>query len=343
MKHVRFGLLCVLIAAAGAFQLFSVGAREEAVEEQLVIYAYDSFASDWGPGPHAVEAFREETGIPVRMISAGDAGQVLQRAIREKDDPQADVIIGIDNNMLARAAEADLLKPYRSPMLEYIPEALHFDDEYRLLPYDHGYFSIIYDSEVIDDPPRNLEDLTDERFADSLILMDPRTSSPGLGFLFWTISVYGDRYLDYWERLKPSILTISDGWDSGYGLFTQGEAPLVLSYTTSPPYHVEHEDTTRYQAAIFEEGHYAQIEGIGIIQGTEQLEAAQAFVDFILDTSFQEAIPQTNWMYPVHRDAELPESFAYAPEPESSMLMESEEIKEHMDNWLDQWFEIMVR
>ncbi len=329
-------LLVILLPLSGA------GLREyESRQDELVVYAYDSFASDWGPGPIAVESFTRETGIPVTMISAGDAGQVLQRTILERDRPRADVVIGIDNNSLARAIDADILEPYRSPELDAVPRSLHLDSEYRLLPFDHGFFSIIYDSSVISDPPATLEDLTREEYENQLILMDPRTSSPGLGFLFWTIAVYGDEYLDYWERLKPSILTITDGWGSGYGAFTQGEAPLVLSYTTSPPYHVEYEDTTRFQAAIFHEGHYAQIEGIGIVKGTERQEEARQFVDFILGRSFQEVIPQTNWMYPAREDARLPDSFDYAPIPETSLLLDTYEIEEHGSRWIDQWVEVM--
>ncbi len=320
--------------------IFSAGVQETEAENEVVVYAYDSFASDWGPGPHAVEGFEEETGLKLTIVSAGDAGQVLQRAIRELDDPRADVVLGIDNNSLARALEADLLVPYESPQLEHIPESLHLDPSYRLLPFDHGFFSIIYDSSVIDDPPESLEELTDPRFENSLILMDPRTSSPGLGFLFWTIAVYGDDYLDYWERLKPSILNITDGWDSGYGLFTQGEAPLVLSYTTSPPYHVEYEETDRFKAAIFEDGHYAQIEGAGIVRGAPNPEGAKQFIDFLLSESFQEVIPLTNWMYPVHRDARLPASFDYAPVPKQSLLLDTNEIRGNLDEWVDRWVEI---
>lgn len=334
----------MLLVTAAAVSLWGAGSREvhEPVQE-VVVYAYDSFASQWGPGPHAVEEFEQKTGIPVRLISAGDAGQVLQRAVLEKDQPRADVIIGIDNNSLTRALDEGILQPYRSQEIDAVPQSLHLDDQYRLLPFDHGYFSIIYDTSVIDDPPRSLEDLTDERFADSLILMDPRTSSPGLGFLFWTIAVYGDEYLSYWERLKGSILTVTDGWDTGYGLFIQGEAPLVLSYTTSPPYHVEYEGTARYQAAMFEEGHYAQIEGIGLLAGASNTEEGKLFIDYILSRSFQEVIPLTNWMYPVREDAELPDSFSYAPIPGTSLMLDPRDIQEYSRQWVDSWIEVMSR
>ena len=118
---------------------------------------------------------------------------------------------------------------------------------------------------------------------------------------------------------------------------------MVLSYTTSPPYHVEYEGTDRYRAALFREGHYAQVEGIGILRGSRNPEGARKFVDYILGKSFQEVIPLTNWMYPVRGDASLPASFSYAPVPETSLLLDSQDIQEYGRIWVDRWVEVMSR
>ncbi len=334
-KNVAILLAVIAVAAALAFLLLPNFGRAES--SSLVIYTYDSFTAEWGPGPQIELAFEEETGIDLRFESLGDAGQVLQKAILEKDDPKADILLGIDNNMLARARKEGVLAPYRPEGADAIPQHLLIDEEFLLTPYDYGYFSIIYDSEAIDDPPASLEDLTDKRFRDSLILMDPRTSSPGFGFLLWTIHRYGEMFSEYWKRLEPSILTISEGWDAGYGLFTNGEAPLVLSYTTSPPYHVEYEDSTRYRAAVFEEGHYMQIEGLGIVDGASHREAAERFVDFALSDEFQSVLPLSNWMYPVIPSVPLPDSFEYAPQPPKSLNFSSDVIAENRERWLETW------
>lgn len=313
--------------------------QSSASEGPLVIYTYDSFVSEWGPGPQVIPKFEEVYGIAVDIRSVGDAGQVLSRAILEKDDPVADILIGIDNNLLPEAIEAGVLEPYRSPGIESIDESLIVDPTFHITPFDYGYFTIIYDSERIDTPPESLEDLTAEAFADSLILMDPRTSTPGLGFVLWTRAVYGAEVTDYWERLQSSVLTITDGWDSGYGLFTSGEAPLVLSYTTSPAYHVEFEDTTRYRAARFEEGLYRQIEGVGITAGTERRAAAEDFVDFVLSEQFQSEIPLTNWMYPV-ADVPLPDSFEYAPKPSATVDFDPASVDGGVDAIIEDWLAV---
>ena len=312
-------------------------------EDKLTIYAYDSFVSEWGPAGKVIPRFTEETGIEVNIISVGDAGSVLSRAIFEKNDPKADILLGIDNNMLARAIESGVLKPYESPNLDGIPNALIFDSSHHVTPFDYGYFSIVYDSQAMSDPPGNLEALTEPRYRDKIIVEDPRTSSPGLGFLLWTIAVYGDEYLDYWKRLVPNLLTITESWDTAYGIFTSGEAPMVLSYTTSPAYHAEYEASNRFRALVFEEGNYLQIEGMGIVNGTKRLKEAETFIDYILTESFQKEIPLTNWMYPVNPDTPLPSSFDYAPLPLIPLSLDAGEIRRNQERWLQQWAETVSR
>jgi thiamine transport system substrate-binding protein len=143
--------------------------------------------------------------------------------------------------------------------------------------------------------------------------------------------------------LKPSILTITEGWDSGYGLFVQGEAPMVLSYTTSPAYHAEYENSQRYKATIFETGNYMQIEGMGIIKGAPHGDAAKLFMDFMLTKDFQEIIPLTNWMFPVNPQVALPDSFQFALKPQVSFMMDSDTIDNNYERWIVNWVEVVGR
>jgi thiamine transport system substrate-binding protein len=335
----------VAVGTALLLLLAGTAAASPAVEQeaQLVVYAYDSFVAEWGPAPLIVPKFEEEHGVRVEVISVGDAGQVLNRAILEKDDPKADIIVGIDNNMLSRALEESVLQRYRSPNLDAVPQWLIFDDSHSVTPFDYGYFAFVFDSEALANPPSSLEELTDSRFRKRIIVQDPRTSSPGLGFLLWTVAVYGEQYLEYWRRLEPNLLTITAGWDTAYGMFTSGEAPMVLSYTTSPAYHAEYEQTDRFRALLFDEGHYLQVEGMGILRGAPHPVAARKFIDFILTEEFQTEIPLTNWMYPVDPEVGTPDSFRFAPKPDRSLQLQAEEIRTNRDRWIDAWVKQVSR
>jgi thiamine transport system substrate-binding protein len=307
--------LAVLFTAFGAL----ISSCVQKNDAQLVIYAYDSFASEWGPAPIVIPAFEKATGFKVELVVPGDAGQVLARAIDEKNAPVADILMGIDGNLLSRALAAGVLAAYKPKESTAIQANLILDIDWRLTPYDWSSFAIIWDSEKLEVPPASLEDLTKPAYARKLILMDPRTSTPGLGFVAWTAAAYGEGLADYWKRLKPSILTMSPGWDTGYGLFTAGEAPLVISYTTSAAYHAEYETAGRYRALEFSDGHPVQVEGAGIVTKARHRKAAEAFIDFMLTSEFQSVLPLTNWMYPVMPGVELPASYAAAPEPSKTL------------------------
>ncbi len=324
---VRFSGVALIVCFA--MILFGGCAGRESGEDAkaLTVYAYDSFVADWGPAPELAKRFEAKTGYRVTFVSCGDAAQVLSRATLERAKPEGDVLVGIDNNLMAAARQAGVLSPYKPKDADrVVSRELRLADDWLLTPYDYGYFAIIFDSAGSVVPPASLEDLTGPDYAKKLILMDPRTSTPGTGFLAWTLAVYGKDYLSYWQRLKGSILTLSPGWDSGYGLFVSGEAPLVISYTTSPAYHLENDKTDRYRALIFPEGHIAQIEGLGLVKGARHEKAAKAFIDFMLTDEAQSVLPLTQWMYPVSGTVKLPESFAGAPKPDKTLSVDSGEV-----------------
>jgi thiamine transport system substrate-binding protein len=279
---------------------------------ELVIWTYDSFISEWGPGPEIARRFLAETGISLQWVSHGDAGSLLSRLLLEGAGAGADIILGLDQNLAEKALASGLFEAYRPAGAAAVFPELVLDPDWRLIPLDYSYFAFVYDSERVSSPPASLEDLTAPEYRNKIILMDPRTSSPGLGFFGWVQAVYADSWQDYWRRLAPSILTIAESWDSGYGLFTAGEAPLALSYTTSPGYHLEYEGTDRYRAAVFAGGHPIQIEAAGLLGAGKHQDNAKRFLDFMLSPAFQETIPLGNWMYPVI-DIPLPDSFRINP------------------------------
>lgn len=340
MKRTLLFSLIILLAIGSVIAEGSKESYSSSDENKVVVYAYDSFNGDWGPGPEVLPRFEQETGIEVEIISAGDGAEMLSRVVMEGDKCKADVVLGITDHMVEKAYSSELFLPYESSVLESIEKDLIFDDQYRLLPFDWGLFSFVIDTESGIEAPKTLWDLTKPEYKDKVILIDPRTSSVGLGLLMWTISEFGEDYLEWWSLMKENALVITDGWSSAYGLFTEGEAPIVLSYTTSPVYHVMNEDTTRYQAVLMP-SHQATIEGIGILKSSKNLENAKKFVDFIL-TEAQADIAVLNSMYPVNSDTVLPDAYDYAPRPEN-MYTTDLEVAHDLDSYLTAWTEAMTR
>jgi len=310
--------LSILILTLSIFTMtFAGGSKEATVSEsrakEVVVYTYDSFIADWGPGPELKKLFEAKTGNTVTFISVGDGAQILSKAVLEKKAPQADVLLGIDNNQIELAKKSDVMVNFKPINSDVIDSAIALDKDWLMTPYDWSYFALIYDTQSTVPAPTSLQDLTNSEYEKKLVLMDPRTSTPGLGFAAWTVAVFGDSYLGYWKSLQKNILTMAPNWDTGYGLFTSGEAPLVISYTTSPAYHVEYDNTNRYKALIFPEGHIMQVEGAGLVKNAPNAEGGKAFIEFLISLEAQNVLPLTQWMYPVNKNVKLPSCYDAAP------------------------------
>jgi thiamine transport system substrate-binding protein len=204
------------------------------------------------------------------------------------------------------------------------------------LPFDWGYFAFVYDTTKMANPPASLDALINTKEDIKIAIQDPRTSTPGLGLLLWMKSVYGEDAAAKWQQLQPKILTVTKGWWDAYSLFLEGEADMVLSYTTSPAYHIIAEGKNNYAAADFAEGHYVQIEVAAMLKSAPQPELARQFLSFMHQQGFQSVIPTTNWMYPVTK-SDLPEGFEGLVQPANSFLFTPDEVAKNQKNWINEW------
>ena len=187
-------------------------------------------------------------------------------------------------------------------------------------------------------PPQSLDELVTGDPAQKIVMQDPRSSTPGLGFLLWMKKVYGDKAPEAWKKLQGRILTVTPGWSEAYALFAKGEAPMVLSYTTSPAYHVIAENSERYKAATFAEGHYLQVEVAGVIETSKNKELANKFMAFMMGPGFQDQIPTNNWMFPAGKTSEaLPAAFDQLVKPGKTLLFSPEEVEQNRRAWIDEW------
>lgn len=309
---------------------------------KLTVYTYDSFVSDWGPGPAVEKAFEETCGCDLNLVAAGDGAALLTRLQLEGARTEADIVLGLDTNLTARAAETGLFAPYAER-----PDVLDVPTDWTdptFLPYDWGYFAFVYDNTKLSDVPTSFEELVAMPDDFKIVIQDPRSSTPGLGLLLWVEAAYGERAPEIWKGLAPKILTVTAGWSEAYGMFTDGEVDMVLSYTTSPAYHIIAEDDQSKSAAKFEEGHYMQIEVAGKLKSTDQPELADAFLAFMTSDAFQSIIPTTNWMYPaVFPTNGLPEGFEQLITPSNSLIIPADKAQEARDKALAEWLTALSR
>ncbi|MFP1779581.1 thiamine ABC transporter substrate binding subunit [Lonsdalea quercina] len=316
-------LSCLLILSAPAL-----------AKPTLTVYTYDSFTSEWGPGPGVKTAFEKECDCELKFVALADGVALLNRLRMEGKRTQADIVLGLDNNLLEAAEHTGLFsKQTVDTDALSLPDGWHND---TFVPYDYGYFAFIYDRDKLKNPPRSLHELVDSPEPWKVIYQDPRTSTPGLGLLLWMQKVYGDSAPQAWQKLAAKTVTVTKGWSEAYGLFLKGEADLVLSYTTSPAYHIIEEKKDNYAAAPFSEGHYLQVEVAGRLASSQQPQLAERFLTFMVSPAFQQLIPTTNWMYPVI-DMPLPAGFQRLDKPATTLSYTSQQVAAQRNDWIQAW------
>lgn len=299
----------------------------------LTVMTYDSFASEWGPGPQIEKGFEATCGCDVRFVTAGDGAALLARVQLEGTQSEGDVVLGLDTNLTAAATASGLFAPHGQPAVTGLPVA--YDDP-LFLPFDWGWFAFVYDKTRLPEPPKSLQALAASDL--KILIQDPRSSTPGLGLVMWVKAAYGDRAPEIWAALADNIVTVTPGWSEAYGMFLEGEADMVLSYTTSPAYHLIAETDDTKAAAAFDEGHYLQVEVAGILAGSDQPDLARAFLAYLAGDAAQSVIPTTNWMYPANLPAAgLPAGFETLIQPAQSLLMSSDEAGAARDAAVAEW------
>ncbi|MBX3529369.1 MAG: thiamine ABC transporter substrate binding subunit [Rhizobiaceae bacterium] len=322
--------------------ILSALALPAAAQDKLTVYTYESFTSEWGPGPVVEKAFEAECGCDLSFVAVADGVALLNRLKLEGSGTEADIVLGLDNNLTHEARETGLFAPHGADLAALQVPGGWSDDIF--VPYDYGYFAVVYDTETVKQPPASMKELVEGDPAQKLVIMDPRTSTPGLGLLLWVKAIYGDKAAEAWGKLKGRVLTVTPGWSEGYGLLTSGETPMVLSYTTSPAYHMIAERSDRYRAARFEEGHYIQVEVAGVTTKGAANPLAARFMAFMVSPGFQDAIPETNWMFPAGQTTEpLNPVFQDMIRPDKPLEIDPAAVAANRKAWIDEWLAAMSR
>ncbi|MEM9609083.1 MAG: thiamine ABC transporter substrate-binding protein [Actinomycetota bacterium] len=342
-------VLCSLLLLAAACG-DSDDSSEEVAGSTVRLITHDSFALS----EETVTAFEEATGATLEIQQAGDAVEVVNRAILTAGDPEADVLFGVDNNTLQRALDAELFEEYSAAGLDGVRDGLDLDG--AATPITLGDVCINFAVDGLTerglDPPTSLADLTDPAYADLLVVQNPATSTPGLAFLLATIDEFGeDGWLDFWQQLRDNGVEVTNGWsDAYYGVFSgpssEGDRPLVVSYASSPPVEVAfaEEEPEIAPTGVMLESCYRQIEFAGVLSGAENPAGAQALIDFMLTETYQSDLPLQQFVFPAVADTPLPEVFErFAEVADDPAQLSPADVEANREAWVDAWTDVMLR
>ena len=320
-----------LVIIISLIYIFSSSLRAE----KLTVYTYDSFVSEWGPGPIVEKIFEDKYEIDLQFIAVDSAATLLNKIILEGENTKADLVLGLDMNLFNAAEKSELFVSHNLKNINNkLTLPLNWESDI-FVPYNYGYFAFVYNNKTLKNPPLSMEDLINKTDA-RIVIQDPRTSTPGLGLLTWMKALYGDSAQNKWSQLNKKIISVTKGWtDAYYNFFMAGEADVVLSYSTSPAAHIMFEENYDISASTFKEGNYISVEFAGILNSSKNKQMANKFLDFMISDDFQKVIPGTNIMYPV-TDVEMPEAFNKLEIPKLLQL-DPKDINDNKDAWINEW------
>lgn len=335
-------LTSLAVAGALALAALPLGPAGAADKPVLSVLTYSGFPSEYGPGALVKERFEKQCDCVLEWVTTDDSATMLARLKLEGAASKIDVVLGLDTNLMADAEASGLFRPHGVDA-SGLTLPIAWTNE-TFLPFDWGWFAFVYDTDKLKTPPKSLAELVDAESGPTILIEDPRTSTPGLGLLLWMREVYGEGADEAWKKLKPKVVTVTKGWTEAYGMFLEGEADMVLSYTTSPAYHIIAEGDDTKAAARFDEGHYLQVEVASIVASTDQPELARQFMAFLASDAAQAILPETNWMYPaVTPESGLAEGFQGLIRPEPSLLLSADEALALRDPALAEWREALAQ
>jgi len=353
MSRVRLlgaaALACGLVLSGCSSISDSQDSTSSASPVTVRVITHDSFALT----SELVDSFEEESGIQVEFLPAGDAGEIVNRAVLSSGNPDADVLFGVDTTLLSRALDADVFEPYVADA--DLREDLVSAGAGIVTPIDDGDVCINVDDAWFAErdlaAPRTLEDLIDPAYEDLLVVQNPATSSPGLAFLLATIARFGDEWPDFWSALRANGVSVVNGWSEAYysefSAGGEGDRPLVVSYATSPPAEIVYASDPKPEqpsTSVMVDGCFQQIEFAGVLRGTANPEQARQVIDWLVSPEVQADIPLSMFVYPALKNVPLPQEFVlFAPRPEKSLSLPSDLIAENRQAWVEQWTQVVLR
>jgi len=344
----RFACLVTAVSLAGAVAGCSVSNDDPdnatTKNNRVVIATHSS----WAAPQELIDEFEQESGLQVRILPSGDAGELTNKLVLTKGNPIADGVYGIDNTFATRAIDEDVLADYHAGSASSYD--LPGDGAEFLTPIDWGDVCVNVDDVWFAEhdlaEPSTLDDLLKPAYKGLFATPGAASSSPGFAFLLATIGKYGeDGWQDYWKRLMANDAKLASDWTEAYEVdFTagggRGDRPIVLSYNSSPPFTIA-KDTKKPTTSALLDTCFRQVEYAGVLAGGDNPEGAKKFIDFMTQKEFQEALPDNMYVFPVNPDAELPALWARWAKPAPAPIeVDPAAIASNRDAWLTEWSDV---
>ncbi len=325
----------------------------------LTVATYESFidAPSVSPGEWLKDEFESRFDAELEWATPDNGVNYYIERERSGADLNADLYVGFNTDDLVQIDEElnDGLFAESGDIagLEAVREGLRFDPFDRAVPFDTGYISLVYNGTQTE-APETFDGLLDDEHRGALIAQNPGSSTTGRAFLLHTVHRFGDGadgaidgadgdtaydYLDYWAELQDNDVRVLGSWDNTYSAWSEGEAPMVVSYSTDQVFaDMEGADLGEHQIRFLNDQAYANPEGMAVFNGADHPDIAREFMSFMLEPAVQGEIAERNVAFPATDTADLPDDYAaLAQEPADPVTFRYEELQGSVSEWVSDW------
>ena len=315
----------------------------------LTVATYASFTGEDTAGAWLKSAFEERHSNATVEFQVPENGvnQFVQRA-QQGAPIDADLYVGLNTSDLVRVRRQLDSPLFRSSGdvdgTDALKQTLDIDPKGRAIPYDTGYITLVYDGTTVDGPT-DFDALTTAQYANKLITENAQQSDPGRAFLLWTILAKGEAgYLDYWRALLDNGVRVLSDWEPAYQAFTDGEAPMVVSYSTDQVYyHDSKAQLRRHQVGFLDGEGYANPEAMATFTDASNPKLAREFMSFVLTDRAQSAIAVRNVQFPAVKGVSPGAEFEkYAKEPPNPVTMSYDDLAGSVGGWVEDWSRLVA-
>lgn len=320
-----------------AILLASIGISGCGAAEQGKILIYTSNSGIELMLQKSVVLWAEQSNVEVAWVCPGGSGAVCQKAIQEKGNPEADIIIASIPSILG-AKDGGALEKYIPANAQYVPAALKDADGYFTGWYAF-YNCFVHNPDKVPEPPETLDDLLDPAYKGKIMYPDPRISGDGIRFVANLVAVMGeDGAFQYMEELEKNVIghpSLVQG-----SLIDRGEVWIAVTDTSLNLTEYFKENLTKQVMFFTEEGTVAGYVGIALTKGAPNAKDAKEFLNFLLSEEAQVFVATEGYGVPTREGVQLPANLAGAFQPafDAKVLeLDWAWMNENQGDWKDRW------
>ncbi|MEU2392108.1 2-aminoethylphosphonate ABC transporter substrate-binding protein [Streptomyces sp. NPDC007369] len=322
-----------LTACGGGTEASSSGSSGGDGAKTVTVYSADGLKSDKGDGwyDRVFADFTKKTGIEVKYVEGG-SGEMVQRAVREKANTQADVLITLPP-FIQQAAGKGLLQAYRPQGSDKVNGADKAPDG-MWTSVVNNYFGFVYNKKELETAPKTWEELLDGKFKGKLQYSTPGVAGDGTAVLIKSMHDFGGKEpaMEYLKKLQannvgPSSSTskLAPKTDKGELLVANGDVQMNFAQSKSMP-------NLGIWFPAKEGGKpttFALPYAAGLVQKGPHSENGRKLLDYLLSEDAQKLVSEVGGGFPARTDIKPTDANAV----ELTKLMTGVEVFE--PDWAD--------